>query len=102
MRTVLSFMPSVEYSPEGMSRSDMAVAVGAGSGNHEVVLGVQDLDRALGAVHTQPLAGLDGGGSGARAGDGRQAVFAAHDRGVAHHAADVRDRGADLAEDGTP
>src|SRR5690606_34553775 len=61
-----------------------------------------DGDGALGAVDTQQLTGGDAGGGGTGPGDRGQAVLAADDGRVAHHAADIGDGGLDLAEDRTP
>ena len=63
---------------------------------------VEDRHDAGGAVHAQPLAGLDPRRRGAGADHGRQPVLARDDRGVGHDPADVRDRRGDLGEDRRP
>src|SRR5215469_923041 len=59
-------------------------------------------DLAGSAVHADALAGLDAAGRRPGPGDGRQTVFATDDRGMRHHAADISDGCAYLAEHRSP
>src|SRR5690606_36181768 len=76
------------------------VGMGAGSGDGWFV--ADDFHGALGAIYDQFVAGRDGRRGIARTGYSRQIVFAAHDRRVAHHPANIGDGGFDLAEDRSP
>src|SRR5581483_4825677 len=63
---------------------------------------LEDGDGAGAAVDPDALAGLDLARAEGRPRHGGEAVLPAHDGGVAHHPADVGDRGPDLAEDRGP